>query len=82
MEQVVEAGSIITSGAVIIAIVNQVKNAVPKEHKKVMDGIVSFILALVLGVVFGALKWFGLTGVESGIISALVSSGAVTLKKK
>jgi ABC-type uncharacterized transport system permease subunit len=64
------------SSAVIIAIVNQLKSAVN------LDGWKGFLVAVVLGIVFGFLHWFGLTGIETGFTAGLISSGAYTVAKR
>jgi hypothetical protein len=58
---------------VIIGIVNGVKLASPS-----VVGFISFLLALGLGLLFGAIGMFGLT-IETGIVAALVSSGLYKL---
>lgn len=65
------------AGLVIVAIVNQIKNVVPQK----IAGLVAFVLAIALGVVFGALGWFGLSSVQEGFSTALVSSGVYTVAK-
>jgi len=58
------------AAAVIIGIVNGFR--LLKEQDK--WGFIFFILALVTGLILGALHWFGLT-LETGLVAALASSG-------
>lgn len=61
---------VVQAVAVIIGLVNGVR--LLKENDK--WGFIFFCLALVAGLVLGALGWFGLT-LESGLVAALASSG-------
>jgi len=65
--------------AVIIGIVNGVK-LIPQNNFQVTS-FVSFLIALALGVGFGLVGLFGLN-IETGIITALVSSGLYTIAKR
>ncbi len=69
----------ITAGAVIIGLVNGIK-LVPQKYF-VFDSFLSFVLAVVLGVVFGLLHLFGLD-VQTGIVVALASSGLYKVATK
>ena len=60
----------IIAGAVIIGIVNGIQLGFPQ-----VKGFVSFLISLALGILFGAIHFFGLPGIEAGIITALASSG-------
>jgi len=60
----------LVAGAVIVGIVNGVQLGFPQ-----VKGFVSFIISLVLGVLFGLTHLFGLPGIEAGIIVSLASSG-------
>ena len=62
--------------AVIIGIVNGVKLASDK-----VTSFMAFLIALALGLLFGALHMFGLS-VETGIIVALASSGLYKVASK
>ncbi len=70
----VDFASIATAMAVNIGIVNGVQLLSPK-----VKGFISFAIAMVLGIVFGFLHWFGLSGVEVGIVAGLASSGLFKL---
>ena len=63
--------------AVIIGLVNGVRLAFDTTDKY-RKGLIFFGVALVVGLLFGALGWFGLTP-ESGIVAALASSGLYRL---
>ncbi len=66
---------VLGAGLVIIGIINGVKLA-ELENKK---SFYYFCGAVVLGVVFGFLNAFGLTGWENGLTIALQSSGLYKL---
>lgn len=68
----------LTSVAVIIGFINGVKLFENPDKKS----FIYFCLALVFGVVFGYLKFFGINGVENGLIVALASSGLYTVSKR
>ena len=71
----VDLASLATAMAVIIGIVNGVALLSNESNGKiVVSSFMKFVLALILGIVFGALHMFGLT-VELGIVAALASSG-------
>jgi len=63
--------------AIIIGIINQIKSGFPQ-----ITGFAGFIMALLLGAIFGYLGWFGLVGVEAGFVAGLVSSGTYTVAKR
>lgn len=67
----------VIASAIIIGIINQIKAQVPKA-----TGLVGFLIALALGVAFGYLHWFGLSGIEAGFTAGLISSGAYTVAKR
>ncbi len=62
--------------AVLIGLVNGVR--LFKENR---ESFVYFVLAVVVGLVFGFVGYFGLT-VESGILAALASSGLYKVAQK
>lgn len=66
----------IEAGAVIIGIVNGVRLASDK-----ITPFIGFLVALVLGILFGALGYFGLN-VQTGIVAGLGSSGVYQVAKK
>lgn len=74
--------SMATAVAVIIGIVNGVQ-LVFKNNPKWTNivGFVSFVIALVLGIVFGYFQWFGLASVQIGLIAGLSSSGLFKLSQ-
>jgi hypothetical protein len=65
------------SSAVIIGLVNGIQIGFPQTK-----GFISFGISLGLGVGFGAFGYFGLRGIEDGIIVALMSSGLYKLAQK
>jgi len=72
-----------TAIAVIIGIVNGVALAdaqFTQEGKPPrITSFVKFVLAMLFGLLFGFLHFFGLAGIEMGIIAALASSGLYKL---
>ena len=68
----------LTSVAVIIGFINGVKLFENPDKKSFYY----FCLALVLGVVFGYSKFFGMNGIENGLLVALASSGLYTVSKR
>lgn len=69
----------LVAGAVIIGIVNGIR--LMPQTKFVFTSFHAFGLALLLGVVFGFIGYFDLT-IESGIITALATSGLYQVAKK
>ncbi len=69
----------ITAGAVIIGIVNGIR-LIPQKYL-VIDSFLSFVIALVLGLVFGVTHLFGLD-IQTGLIVALASSGLYKVATK
>ncbi len=63
--------------AVIIGVVNGVR--LFKQQDKY--GFILFVIAVVIGVLLGSLRYFGLT-VESGIVVGLASSGLYRVSEK
>lgn len=58
----------------LIGLVNVVKMTFPK-----VEGFWAFLVALAGGVFMGYFHWFGVTGIEQGVLYAFVSSGAYKL---
>lgn len=46
------------------------------------SGFVLFLCAIGAGLLFGAMHWFGLTGLEAGLVAALASSGLYRVAEK
>lgn len=69
----------VVAGAVIVGIVKGI-TLVPQKYF-VIDSFVAFLLSLGLGVLFGLFNQFGLT-LETGIITALASTGVYQISKK
>jgi hypothetical protein len=63
---------------VIIGLVNGIGFAVDRNWKS----FIYFITALVAGLVFGFLKWFGLPSAEIGLGVAIASSGVYKVAQK
>lgn len=70
----------ITAVAVIIGVVRGITLGLAKT-KFQATSLVSFVLALITGIVLGLLGYFGLN-VQTGIISALVATGVYQTAKK
>lgn len=68
----------LTSVAVLIGFINGVKLFENPDKKP----FAYFCLAIVLGVVFGYFKFFGITGIENGLLISLASSGLYTVSKR
>ena len=60
----------------LIGFVNVVKMTFPE-----VKGFWAFLIALVGGILMGYLGWFGVTGIEQGILTAFVSSGVFKLSQ-
>lgn len=45
-------------------------------------GFILFCGAIVVGLLFGYLNWFGLSGLEAGLVAALASSGLYRVGEK
>ena len=69
------------AAAVIIGIVNGVRLIQEGQKTKNYWGFILFAVALIVGVVFGLLGYFGLT-VQTGILAALASSGLYRVGEK
>lgn len=67
----------IEAGLIIIGIVNGIKLFELPDKKS----FIYFCIAVVIGIVFGALNLFGVAGVEAGLVIALSSSGLYKLAK-
>lgn len=65
------------AAAAIIGIVNGVRLLKARD----VWGFVFFALALIAGVLFGHLHWFGVPSIEAGVLVALASSGLYRLKQ-
>ena len=55
----------------LIGLVNVIKMTFPE-----VKGFWAFLIALAGGVLMGYLHWFGVSGIEQGVLYAFVSSGA------
>jgi NO-binding membrane sensor protein with MHYT domain len=64
--------------AAIIGIINGVR--LVREPDK--TGFFLFLGAVIVGLVFGYMHWFGLTGLEMGLVAALASSGLYRVAEK
>jgi len=60
----------------LIGFVNVVKMTFPE-----VKGFWAFLIALGGGILMGYLNWFGVKGIEQGILIAFVSSGVFKLTK-
>ena len=60
--------------SLIVGFVNVVQMTFPQ-----VKGLWAFLVALVMGLIIGQLKWFGVTGLEMGVLYAFVSSGIYKL---
>lgn len=61
----------------LIGLVNVVKLQFPE-----VKGFWAFLIALGGGILMGYLHWYGVKGIEDGILKAFISSGAYTVVKK
>jgi hypothetical protein len=68
----------IAVGAAIIGLVNGVRLLKAKDAW----GFVFFLCAIAAGLLFGALHWFGLSGLEAGLVAGLISSGFYRVGEK
>lgn len=68
----------IQAGAAIIGVVNGIRLLQAKDTW----GFLLFVAALGASILFGALQWFGLPGIEAGVAVALGSSGVYQVAKK
>lgn len=57
--------------AAVVGLVNGFRLLEAKDKK----GFYYFAGAVVVGIIFGAFKWFGVEGIEQGLVVALASSG-------
>jgi prepilin signal peptidase PulO-like enzyme (type II secretory pathway) len=55
----------------IVGFVNVVQMTFPQ-----VKGLWAFLIALVAGLIIGFLHWYGVKGLEDGVLIAFVSSGA------
>lgn len=62
---------------VIIGLVNGIR-LLQTDRK----GFIYFLCALAAGMGFGYLGWFGITGLEAGLVTALASSGLYRVGEK
>lgn len=71
-----DLGALAVAITVITGVVNGIALATAKlPNIETFKGFINFVIAVVLGLVFGALHFFGLSGVEAGIVAALAASG-------
>jgi hypothetical protein len=61
----------------LIGLVNVVKMTFPE-----VKGFWAFLISLGGGILMGYLGWFGVTGIEQGVLYAFVSSGTYKLVSK
>jgi hypothetical protein len=71
----------IQGALVIIGIVNGVRLLQEGQKTKNYWGFILFVVAIVSGILLGALRYFGLT-IELGILAALGSSGLYRVGEK
>lgn len=74
----------LTAGLAIIGLVNGVrllKDGMEAEPKNYW-GFTLFVLAMVAGILFGYLHWFGLPTIEAGFLAGLASSGLYRVGEK
>lgn len=72
----VDLAALGTAMAVIVGIVNGIALASEK-----VNSFAKFVIALALGIIFGAFHLFGLT-LELGVVAALASSGLYKIASK
>lgn len=68
----------VLAGFVLVGLVNGVGFAVDRNWKS----FVFFLTAVIMGTVFGYLKWFGLPSAEIGIAVGIGSSGVYKISQK
>ncbi len=68
----------LTSVEVIIGFINGIKLFENPDKRSFMY----FCFALILGIVFGYFKFFGISGIENGLTVALASSGLYVIVKR
>ena len=68
----------LTSVAAIVGLINGLKLFENSDKKPFYY----FLAALLFGVIFGYLKFFGIDGIEQGLLIALASSGFYKLSTK
>lgn len=61
----------------IIGLVNVVKMQFPE-----VKGLWAFILSLIFGILLGVLHWYGVKGIEEGVLLAFVASGVYKIADK
>lgn len=66
------------AGFVLIGLVNGVQFALDKNWRS----LTFFMVAVLAGVLFGALKWFGIPSQEIGLAIGISSSGAYKVAQK
>lgn len=69
-------GDNLLAGGAIIGVINAVQMQFPK-----VKGVIALLLAIVLGVLLGYLKYFGVDSIEDGLVIALASSGVYKLSQ-
>ena len=70
-------GDVAIAAGIIYGIVGVVKKELPQ-----VSGRYAFLLNLAIGIVLGYFNLFGLSGIESGVVASLVSTGANNLVGK
>lgn len=71
----IDIQSLVVAVTVITGLTNGIQLGFEKYSTTPIKGFISFVIAMILGLVFGLLHWFGLSGPEVGLVAALVSSG-------
>jgi len=69
---------VVVAGTIIIGLVNGIQLAVDHNWKS----FALFLTAVVSGMIFGFLGWFGLVGPEAGLAAGIASSGAYKVAQK
>lgn len=78
MEVPLELGQYIMAAFVLIGLVNGIQLAVDKNWR----AFALWLTAVLFGLLFGALRWFGLPSAEIGLAVGISSSGAYKLAQK
>ena len=68
----------LSSVAAIIGFINGLKLFENPDKKSFMY----FCFSVILGIVFGYFKFFGITGIENGLLIGLGASGLYTISKR
>ena len=67
----------VVAGSAIIGLINAVQRQFPQ-----VTGLVAIGLSVVLGAALGYLNYFGVSGIENGVLLGLSASGVYTVAKK